>query len=95
MLADSINTQYMDAAERSYLKADNETKNGYKTASINIHKVEALNDSTTIVVYSNSFKNDHDSLKILRLKGQWLVDLKYLYQHSMDTLHFNKTDSLK
>jgi hypothetical protein len=85
MLSDSINMQYMDAAERNYLKTDNETRSGYKTASINIHKVETLNDSTTIVVYSNSFKNDHDSLKILKLKGQWLVDLKYLYQHSVDS----------
>jgi len=95
LLPDSINTQYMDAAERSYNKSDNETKNGYRAASINIHKVEPLNDSATIVIYSNSFKNDRDTLKILRMRGQWQVDLKYLYLHDMDTSSYMIKDSLK
>lgn len=86
LLPDSINIQYMDAAERSYNRSDNETKNGYKAASINIHKVEPLNDSSTIVVFSNSYKNDHDSLKVIKWKEQWLVDLKFLYLHSVDSV---------
>ena len=45
-----------------------------------------MNDSTTILIYSNSFKNDHDTLKILRINSQWLVDFKYLYEHDSDTL---------
>lgn len=87
MVADSINTNYMDVAERSYQKADKATKDGYRTASIRILSSEITNpaDSTTIVVYSNSFKNDPDTLRVLRVNGQWLVDLKYLYEHDMDT----------
>ena len=97
LLPDSVNTNWMDVAERSYQKTDDDTKRGYRSSSINIHQVTPVNDSTTVVIYSNSFKNDHDTLKIIREKDQWLVDLKYLYEHDMDTL-FNKPvskDSIK
>jgi hypothetical protein len=97
LLPDLINTNWMDVAERSYLKTDDDTKRGYRSSSINIHQVSPENDSTTVVIYSNSFKNDHDTLKVLKQNGQWLVDLKYLYDHDMDTL-FNKPvskDSIK
>jgi hypothetical protein len=97
LLTDSVNINWMDVAERSYQKTDDDTKRGYRSSSINIHQVNPVNDSTTVVIYSNSFKNDHDTLKIIKEKGQWLVDLKYLYEHDMDTL-FNKPvikDSIK
>jgi hypothetical protein len=90
MLADSININFMDVAERSYAKADTETKNGYRAASINMHKVTAVNDSTTIVIYSNSFKNDHDTLKVVKENSQWLIDLKYLYQHDQENILITK-----
>jgi len=76
----------MDIAERSYQRSDQSVKDGYRTASINIHKVSTMNDSTTVVIYSNSFKNDHDTLKVLKRDGQWKVDLKYLFEHDTDTL---------
>lgn len=90
LLTDSLNNNYMDVAERSYDKADPDTKNGYRTASINIHQVTPVNDSTTVVIYSNSFKNNHDTLKVIRENGQWLVDLKYLYLHDEDSIQINK-----
>ncbi len=86
MLADSVNTNYMDVAERSFARADQATKDGYRASSINIHEKKELNDSTAILIYSNSFKNDHDTLRILRINNQWLVDFKYLYEHDSDTL---------
>ena len=86
MLADSVNTNYMDVAERSYQRADQALKDGYRTSSIRIFSpVTALNDSTTIIIYSNSFKNDPDTLKVLKTNGEWLVDFKYLYEHDADT----------
>ena len=79
MLTDSINTNYMDVAERSFERVDQPTKDGYRASSINIHEKKVINDST-------AFKNDHDTLKILRINNQWLVDFKYLYEHDRDTL---------
>jgi Domain of unknown function (DUF4878) len=91
MLADSVNTNYMDLAERSYQRIDQSTKDGYRSSSINIVSVkEPVKDSVTIVIYSNSFKNDPDTLKVIKADGQWLVDFKYLYEHHADSLQQSK-----
>jgi hypothetical protein len=98
MLADSVNTNYMDVAERSYQRADQSVKNGYRASTIRIYSpLVEVNDSTTIIIFSNSFKNDPDTLRVLRVKGQWLVDLKYLYEHDADSLQHQQVlnDSLK
>lgn len=87
MLPDSVNINFMDVAERSYNRAEQATKDGYRSASITILNVtDWVKDSETVIIYSNSFKNDPDTLKVIRSNGQWLVDFKYLYQHDMDTL---------
>ncbi|NOT52400.1 MAG: DUF4878 domain-containing protein [Chitinophagaceae bacterium] len=87
MLSDSANVNWMDVAERSYMKNDEETKYSYRKASIHIHDISnPVKDSVTIVIFSNSFKNDHDTLKVLKKDGQWLVDFKYLFEHDKDTL---------
>ena len=97
MLQDSSNMQYLDAVERNYVKMDPVTKSNYLSSSITIHLVNPVNDSTTIVIYSNSFKNDHDTLKVLQTNNSWLVDLKYLFTHGSDTSNNKliKPDSLK
>jgi hypothetical protein len=97
LLQDSANLNYMDVAERNYQKADQLVKDGYRSSSINIHLVEPVNDSTSIVIYSNSFKKDKDTLKVIRLNDKWMVDLKYLYEHNADNMQLlqPKTDTLK
>ena len=90
MIQDSVNMNYLEVAERSYQREDAFTRNGYRGSSINIHEVKEPNpDSIAVVIFSNSYKNDHDTLKVIRLNGQWLVDLKYLFEHDQDT-SFNK-----
>ena len=87
MLADSVNTNYMDVAERSYQRTDPEVKYRYRSSTIRIFSpLVELNDSTSIIIFSNSYKNDPDTLRVLRINGQWLVDLKYLYEHDADSL---------
>ena len=91
MLEDSSNINYMDVVERSFSKADYTVKEGYRTSSINIRSVTELNDSVTVVIYSNSYKNDHDTLRVVKQSDRWLVDLKYLYEHDEDA---NKMETL-
>jgi hypothetical protein len=87
MLQDSVNTNYMDITERAYQYLDPGTKNGYRSSSIRIlPPVTELNDSVSIIIYSNSYKNDPDTLRVMKANGQWLVDLKYLYEHDADTI---------
>jgi hypothetical protein len=96
LLADSINYQFYYEYEKSHTHLSEEEKENYKSASINVHAVTPVNDSTTIVIYSNSYKNNHDTLKLVKTAGQWLVDLKYLFTHDTDTLQqlMNKKDSI-
>ncbi|HLF45808.1 MAG TPA: hypothetical protein VI548_05255 [Chitinophagaceae bacterium] len=97
MVSDSTNFQYFEEYEKLHTKMDAAEKKKYQGSSINVHAITPVNDSVTIIIYSNSYKNDHDTLKLIKTHGQWLVDLKYLFNHDMDTLqyHSNKTDSLK
>lgn len=86
-LSDSFNQQYVDLFERIYKERMNaDDKRGYREASINIHSVTPLNDSVTLINFSNSYKNKNDSLKVVRQNGQWLVDLKYSFYQKPDSL---------
>lgn len=86
MLKDSGNNQFFDAYERNFTKLDGEERRDYRDATINIHEVKPVNDSVTIIVFSNSYKKDKDTLKVVKTNNEWLVDFKYLFQHSTDTL---------
>jgi hypothetical protein len=80
MLHDSLNDERLDAVSRMQLSSDE--KQGLWDASINIHNRKLINDSTSIIVYSNSFhKENRDTLKVVKKEGKWLVDFKYLFDH--------------
>ncbi len=85
LLPDSLNLNLLEVEQRLFERKDSATKAGYHNASIRIHALKKLNDSVTILTFSNSFMNIHDSLKIIRQKDQWLVDLKYRFPQNFDT----------
>ena len=95
---DSTNMQFLAVREQIYKNMEGKEKEEYRNASIHMYDVKKVNDSTTVVIYANSYKNDKDTLKVLRLNGQWLVDVKYIWLHDEDTI-FRKPmiqkDSLK
>jgi hypothetical protein len=80
ILYDSANREYLNITERSFRqRLSAEERRLYRESSINIHDIRQVNDSTTIVQYSNSYKKLKDSLKVIQHNGQWLVDLKYSF----------------
>ena len=86
MLIDTPNVQYLTIAANAYQKLDTLKKEGYAESSIIIHSTEErIKDSLAIVIYSNSFMNNQDTLRVLKQNNNWLVDLKYLYEHDFDT----------
>jgi len=97
MLKDSANLEYLNVTERGYQHLSLDEKAKLKAASLRFYDTNQVNDSTTITVFANSYKNDMDTLRILRINGQWLVDLKYLFEHNMDTSHYkqNKIDTIQ
>lgn len=81
MLQDSTNLQYLQVYQDNYMqRMPSDDKRSYRESSINIHDIREVNDSVSVVNYSNSFKKIHDSLMVIRLNGQWLVDFKYSFQ---------------
>lgn len=98
MLIDTANIQYLTYAEAAYQKLDTTKKESYANSSIIIHSAEEkVKDSLAIVIYSNSFMNNPDTLRIFKKNNNWLVDLKYLYEHDYDTTmqHLLLKDSLQ
>ncbi len=80
VVQDSVNQQYIELLERNYENRMSPTdKKGYQEASINIHSVQGINDSVSIIHYSNSYKKQRDSIKAVRIDQKWLVDLKYTF----------------
>lgn len=88
LLPDSMNTEYMNLSERKYNETmSREMKDEYKKASINIHEVKPLNDSASVISYSNSyFKKDTQHLKVVKLNNKWLIDFKYYFEAKKDSL---------
>ena len=83
VLPDSLNLGYINIAKRNYQqKMDLATRNAYRAASINIKEINPVNDSVSIVHYSNSFKKQTDSIKVIKVNGQWLVDFKYTFANN-------------
>jgi hypothetical protein len=53
-----------------------EDREKYKEADILPINIQDVNDSVTMYTYANSYKKDTTTIKIVRIKGEWLVDLK-------------------
>jgi hypothetical protein len=94
MLPDSTNDIYLGMAERIYKGKSASEKDSLKSASLHFFDTRQVNDSTTITVFANSYKNKRDTIKIVRKNGQWLVDLKYLFDHGMDTAVYRQNSKI-
>ena len=80
MLHDETNEQGLEQMELLIQKSrDTEEKAAYRNADIRIFNSRKLNDSTYVVTYANTYKNKKDSLKLVRVQREWLVDFKYTF----------------
>ncbi len=79
ILRDGANERLFENIEKKYAAESLEEKTSYKDASIIINKLQSLNDSTTIINYSNSFKRENSEIKLVKINGEWWVDFKYTF----------------
>ena len=79
LLQDSANLERISTIEESYQDEDREDRRGYRESSITTYDTRKINDSASVVQYSNSYVKKKDSLKVVRVNGTWLVDLKYSF----------------
>jgi len=76
MLADSTNKFLLERWKRGYDDLTADEKKKYKDAEIVVLNIDRENDSVTSYKYFNSYKKDTTAIKVLKIKGEWLVDLK-------------------
>lgn len=83
VVQDSANLEDLEVAEQNYTQRMSVTdQRGYREATIRIYDTRKVDDSTSIVTYANTYKNQKDSVKVLRVNGSWLVDLKYSFPNN-------------
>jgi hypothetical protein len=73
---DSTNTMLLNRWKKMYDARTKEEQQKYRDANILPFDIHPINDSTTSYTFSNSFKRDTETIKIVRVNGNWLVDLK-------------------
>ncbi|RYY59360.1 MAG: DUF4878 domain-containing protein [Chitinophagaceae bacterium] len=86
LVDDSLNKQDLEQVARLNERLTKQEKDSYSGATVHIHEHRKVNDSTSIISYSNSYRNKVDSLKVVKLNGKWLVDFKYIFNQHTDTL---------
>ncbi|MCW3093636.1 MAG: hypothetical protein JWP81_4705 [Ferruginibacter sp.] len=84
VLKEETNKQYFDLFKKEYESKSREELENYKNADIIINEISPVSDSVSIVNYSNSYKKDKSNkVKMVRVDGQWFVDLKYTFSGNM------------
>ena len=83
LLKDSQNTQLFESYKMYYSRLPEQKKNNYRDASYTINKFTDIDDSTTIINYSNSYMNKPMEIKIVKTRKEWEVDFKYTYSGNL------------
>ncbi|MEO6539683.1 MAG: hypothetical protein ABIN74_01785 [Ferruginibacter sp.] len=85
LLKDETNLQIFERFKKQYSRQDKAILEKYKGADIIVHETSyVVADSIYIFNYSNSYKPaDKSILKLVRIEGKWLVDLKYTFSGNL------------
>jgi hypothetical protein len=76
LYSDSTNEFLFNRWKRDYDELSSDEKSKYKNSDIVVLNINRENDSVSTFKYFNSYKKDTTIVKILRIKNEWLVDLK-------------------
>ena len=81
LYADSTDKVMFAKWKKDYDRMGAEEQQKYKDASIRPIEIKKVNDSVTEYTFSNSYKKDTSTLRIIRVNGEWLVDLEEILYH--------------
>ncbi len=76
LYADSTNQLLFNKWKKDYASLSADEQKGYKEAEILPINIQTLNDSVTSYTYANSYKKDTTTIRVVKVNGEWLVDLK-------------------
>ena len=80
LYADTTNKMLLSKWKKDYDQLDHEVQKKYRDADILPINIQAVNDSITSYTYANTYKKDTTTIKVVRISGEWLVDLKEILQ---------------
>lgn len=81
LLSDDDNLRLLEKSQSDYLHLSAEAKRLYREANIRPVTIQPVNDSLTKYTYwHTSNEKDTFTLSIVRLKNEWLVDLKSIIE---------------
>ncbi len=83
LLKDTENIQLFESFKDYYERMPQDKKQHYKSASYEINKYEDLNDSTTLINYSNDYMNKPMDIKVIKKESVWYIDFKYTYSGNL------------
>ena len=74
VLKEETNQQFFELFKKEFESKSKSELESFKNADIIINEISPINDSVSIINYSNSFKKDKSNkLKMVRINGQWMV----------------------
>lgn len=82
VLVDDTNQQYFDNFKRMYQQNDKAELDKFKAAEIVIDELKPESDSVHTVIYSNTYTNKKQKLKLVWKNNRWQVDLKYTFNQT-------------
>ena len=83
MLHDDENKAQMEKLKAAYRSRGASEKNEYNNANIVILEDSAVNDTTEIINYKNSYDNIARKARVIQRDNTWLVDLKYTFNGNL------------
>ncbi len=84
VLNEETNQQFFELFKKEFESKSKSELESFKNADIIINEISPISDSVSIINYSNSFKKDKtNKLKMVRINGQWMVDLKYTFSGNL------------
>ncbi|HXB94566.1 MAG TPA: hypothetical protein VNU70_05385 [Puia sp.] len=81
LYADSTNKVMFAKWKKDYDRMSAEERQKYQDASIRPIEIKKVNDSVSTYTYTNSYKNDTTTIRIIRSNGDWMVDLEEILYH--------------
>ena len=84
VLKDEANQQYFSIIRQQYAKRGKAEQDKYHSADIIVNEIGNVSDSVTIVNYSNSVnRKSKNKVKVVRIDGKWVIDLKYTFSGNL------------
>lgn len=77
LLNNAENKTLFQTYRRFYDRMSEQQRKGYQSASFEIESWQDLNDSTSIIRYTNDFMHQPTELRLVRKDGQWWVDFRF------------------